>query len=72
MTRDFSPLKKRVLAGVCRQFFTTVRRQILPIFDPSPPIKCRRLKWMVHKLTLFQLVGQTMSTTLQIAPPSDF
>ena len=25
------------------QFFTTIRRQIWPIFDPSPPKKCRRL-----------------------------
>ena len=30
-----------------RQFFTTIRRQIWPIFDPSPPKKCRRLKWML-------------------------
>ena len=30
-----------------RQFFTTIRRQIWPIFDPSPPKACRRLKWMV-------------------------
>ena len=30
-----------------RQFFTTIRRQIWQIFDPSPPTKCRRLKWMV-------------------------
>jgi len=32
-----------------RQFFTTIRRQIWPIFDPSPPKECRRLKWMVPK-----------------------
>ena len=30
-----------------RQFFTTIRRQIWQIFDPSPPKTCRRLKWMV-------------------------
>ena len=30
-----------------RQFFTTIRRQIWQIFDPSPPKQCRHLKWMV-------------------------
>ena len=30
-----------------RQFFSTIRRQIWQIFDPSPPKTCRRLKWMV-------------------------
>ena len=30
-----------------RQFFSTIRRQIWQIFDPSPPRACRRLKWMV-------------------------
>ena len=30
-----------------RQFFTTIHRQIWQSFDPSPPEKCRRLKWMV-------------------------
>ena len=30
-----------------RQFFSTIRRQIWQIFDPSPPKACRRLKWMV-------------------------
>ena len=30
-----------------RQFFTTIRRQIREIFNPSPPKRCRRLKWMV-------------------------
>ena len=35
-----------------RQFFTTIRRQIWQIFDPSPPKACRRLKWMVPYFTL--------------------
>ena len=33
-----------------RQFFSTIRRQIWQIFDPSPPRACRRLKWMVPDL----------------------
>jgi hypothetical protein len=33
-----------------RQFFTTIRRQIWQIFDPSPSKKHRRLKWMVSLL----------------------
>ena len=36
-----------------RQFFSTIRRQIWQIFDPSPPKTCRRLKWMVPKITWF-------------------
>ena len=35
------------LPPYCRQFFSTIRRQIWQIFDPSPPSACRRLKWMV-------------------------
>ena len=31
-----------------RQVFSTIHRQILQIFDPSPPKTCRRLKWMVR------------------------
>ena len=38
---DFLPLP------LChRNFFTTIRLQIWPIFDPSPPKKCQCLKWM--------------------------
>ena len=37
----------RPLPPLRRQFFTTIRRQIWQIFNPSPPKKCRRLKWMV-------------------------
>ena len=33
-----------------RQFFSTIRRQIWQIFDPSPPKACRRLKWMVPNI----------------------
>ena len=43
---DFGPLPP-----YRRQFFTTIRRQIWQIFDPSPPNKCRRLKWMVPMKT---------------------
>ena len=32
--------------------FSTIRRQIWQIFDPSPPKTCRRLKWMVPKSLL--------------------
>ena len=35
-----------------RQFFITIRWQIWLIFDPFPPRKCRRLKWMVLKFKL--------------------
>ena len=28
------------------EFFSTIRRQIWQIFDPSPPRACRRLKWI--------------------------
>ena len=39
---DFWPLPL-----YCRQFFSTIHRQIWKIFDPSPPKTCRRPKWMV-------------------------
>ena len=32
--------------------FSTIRRQIWQIFDPSPHTTCRRLKWMVPKVKI--------------------
>ena len=37
--QDFWPLPSTPSVG---SFFTTIRLQIWPIFDPSPPKKCRR------------------------------
>ena len=45
-----------------RQFFTTIRQQIWQIFDPSPPKKCRRLKWRGKTSSLNDLS--------QVAPPN--
>ena len=50
---DFRPL-----TPYGRQFFTTIRRQIWQIFDPSPPKQCRRLKWMVPNMN-YQFVLET-------------
>ena len=49
-----------------RQFFTTIRRQIWQIFDPSPPKKCQHLKWMVSFLIFFSHLHHQVEKTLQI------
>ena len=53
----------RPLPPYRRQFLCTIRRQIWPIFDPSPPKACRRLKWMVPKETYYSTL-----TLLQTLP----
>ena len=50
-----------------RQFFTTIRRQIWQIFDPSPPKKCRRLKWMVPLIVSCKLGLMQSSWNLNCA-----
>ena len=56
------------LPPYCRQFFSTIRRQIWQIFDPSPPKTCRRLKWMVPKGSftnyIYKIGRWSLSTSL--------
>ena len=42
-------------------FFTTIRQHIWPIFDPSPPKRCRRLKWMVPYIKILWQTVKNMT-----------
>ena len=52
-----------------RQLYSTIRRQIWQIFDPSPPKTCRRFKWMVPCgiFNFFQLFQRLSQDILHIA-----
>ena len=43
------------LPSFLQQFFTTICWQIQQMFEPSPPTKCRHLKWMVPYIFIFAM-----------------